>query len=321
MQNFIHWYNTNKEKIWVGIFFVVFLLLIIYTVNNSYSENDKSEDKIINSRVNNINDKLNSITLESDKSSIMGATITTGQSNLLDTLNSFASYCNDGEMDKAYALLSDDCKSEMYTTKDSFVQNYYNRVFQNSKKEITVENWFGRTYKVKFSEDALSTGKYNENSTIQDYITIVTDENKNCRLNINGYIGKQKINKVKEENGIKVRVIESDTYMDYQTYKIEFTNNSPQTIMIDDLDNPDTMYLEDENLLKYYAYTHELTNELLKLNSNEKKTITIKYYGKYSSEKTIKNLVFSRVILNYGAYSNYQNIGYYKDYESISVAL
>ena len=81
------------------------------------------------------------------------------------------------------------------------------------------------------------------------------------------------------------------------------------------------MYLEDKSGVKYQAYTHEISSSELKITSKETKKLTIKYYSKYGSNKTIKNILFARIILDYGAYSNYQNIGYYNNYGAIQIKL
>ena len=107
--------------------------------------------------------------------------------------------------------------------------------------------------------------------------------------------------------------------MDYETYTFEITNNSDNTILLNSSNNTDTMYLEDKNEIQYFAYTHELSEAELKLASKETKKIKIKYYNKYSSTRKIENIVFSKIILNYYAYVNYQNVGYYRDYGVIQI--
>ena len=69
----------------------------------------------------------------------------------------------------------------MYSTKEKFETNYYNKIFGKNKKNVSVENWINNIYKVTFLEDALSTGVYTTQNNVQDYITILLK---------NGMVGK-----------------------------------------------------------------------------------------------------------------------------------
>ena len=56
-------------------------------------------------------------------------------------------------------MLTDKCKELVYPSLKSFKLNYYDNVFKGEKKAYSFENWFGNTYYVKLTSDALSTGK------------------------------------------------------------------------------------------------------------------------------------------------------------------
>ena len=319
MHKIILWYNINRKLIWVIIGITVIAIILVKAIEYIWTQNKKQEQDEMIGYGNNTEVELNSITLDEDKSTISGESMSKAQTNVLTRIDEFINYCNNSQVDEAYNLLSEDCKNEMYPTVDEFKQNYYNKIFEGKKKNISVENWIGYIYKVKYMEDALSTGIYNTENTIQDYITIVWDENDEIKLNINNYIGKQDINKEKNNENIDIKVLEKHQYMDYETYTFEITNNSDNTILLNSSNNTDTMYLEDKNEIQYFAYTHELSEAELKLASKETKKIKIKYYNKYSSTRKIENIVFSKIILNYYAYVNYQNVGYYRDYGVIQI--
>ena len=149
----------------------------------------------------------------------------------------------------------------------------------------------------KFNEDFLGTGKYTKENTKQDYIT-VEEENNTYKLNINNYIGNKEINKSTEKNQVQIEVLEEKTYMDYQIFKIKVKNNSQSDIRLDDGQDIKAMYIEDKNGIQYSAYTHELSDAQLRILPKTSKEITIKYYNKYSSNRKIKKIVFSKIILN-----------------------
>lgn len=317
----ILWYNRNKRVMWRIVIIALVAIFLARGIGYIWKQNLEDEQLGILASQNNTNTELNSVTLNDDKSTVSGKDLTKSQTNAVTKIDEFVQYCNNNQFKEAYNLLSEDCKKEMYPTVEAFQQNYYNSIFKGTKKNVSVDNWVNYIYKVKFVEDALATGIYNTDNTIQDYITVVTDDNDEMKLNINSYIGKKKINKENNDKNINIKVLEKHQYMDYETYLFEITNNSDITILLNDNNNnsTDTMYLLDDNKLKYPAYTHELSEAELKLASKETRKVKIKYYNKYSSSRKIKSVVFSEIILNYYAYINYDNVGYYKNYGVIQI--
>ena len=322
MKNFILWYNRNRKIILRVIGIIVVGIIIVKLIQYLLSENNKRKENDVNiNETNIIETRLNTIAMQENISVVSGETITQTQKDQLTILDNFIKYCNENKINEAYALLSDDCKNEMYPKVENFKQSYYNAIFSGGYKNVSVENWIGNIYKVKFINDALSTGVYDKQNTIQDYITLVCDSQGNVKLNINNYIGKQDINKENESYNIKTKVIEKHTYMDYETYTFEVTNNSNTTILLNNNNNMDTMYLADENSLRYNAYVQEIPQTNLQIALKETKRITIKYYNKYESSRKINKIVFGKVVLDYNAYKNYSTPGYYRNYGMIEIGL
>ena len=106
------------------------------------------------------------------------------------------------------------------------------KFFTGDNKSYTVENWVNNTYRVLFTGDILSTGKLDNSDEIQDYIT-VTKKNDEYKLNINNYIGRQYVNKITDNDNIKITVESIDTYMDYEKYNLIIENNSDNSILLD----------------------------------------------------------------------------------------
>ena len=227
----------------------------------------------------------------SDKSAVTGDSIKTEKlKSETDTINEFMSYCNQHELEKAYNLLTDECKKQIYKDVNSFEQSYYKNIFSGQKRNYIIENWVGDTYRVNITEDLLATGKNDNGYSKQDYITVkkVDDEYK---LNINNYIGYFKVDKTTTDDNMSVEVVEKNTYKDYEEYTIKVTNKT------------ETLYLEDSKGNKYSYYNHELTTPILTIQSGQTKEITIKFYSTYVSTKNIENIVFSNIILKNGQLS------------------
>ena len=313
MHKVIIWYNKKRKTIWMFLIIIIVLYLFVQLLNN-LAKTTKRNNYKNNILQNNFNYEMNTINFDDNKSAISGDTLTESQIKSTKVIDDFVTFCNEGKIEEAYNLISQECKEQVYPTREDFNKSYYTKVFNGNKKTVTIDNWINNVYRVKFSDNSLSTGIYSEENIIQDYITIVSDENNEYRLNINSYLGKQNININYEYKDININVTEINTYMDYQEYTYEIKNNSKNTILLDNRRYIDSMCLEDENNISYSAITNELSEDELKILPNETKTVKIKYYSKFSSSKNIKYVVFSRVILNY-------TIGENNNYESIKIQL
>lgn len=319
MYKLISWYNQNRRKFWrivVTIFIVILIAWrLMYTTTNRNTGREISQSPKVDTS------NLNSITLESDKSAITGKRTTIDQSGI-EVIDKFVSFCNSGNIQEAYNILSNECKEQMYSEIKSFQEAYFNPIFGNGKRNASIENWNENIYKVDFHEDALSTGRYNVENTLQDYITIVNDKDGNKKLNINGYIGRTTYDKTKNSNDLEIKLLRRDTYMDYETYTFEIRNNSNYTVLLGNIqDEENVSYLVDKNNLKYNAYVHELSEPQMEILEKQVKNITIKYFSEYSSVKKIKSLVFPKVNLNYELYKLLENKNNYSNYVNISFEL
>lgn len=298
MGNVIRFYNQNRKNIWMFIIIVFFLFLILQLIN--FLVGKKQEENILEK-----NNSVNSISNSDNKAVVTNQSVTSGktlsgevvktQTNLI---KEFLNYCNKGDAEQAYNLLTESCKRELYPDKETFELTYFSKISKDEGISYTIENWSDSTYKVKITEDILSTGKVNTEGSFQDYITIKKQDDKNL-ININGYIGETEIKKKKEVNKINITVLKKDTYMDFEKYTIKIDNNSDSDILLDTKQDAKTMYISDKKNVHYSSYNHELTKADLLVSSKHSKEITIKYYSSHSSGKKIQKVVFSNVIMNY----------------------
>ena len=317
MKDLISWYNRNRRKVFITIIFLGLIFLTINYIKNLYIEEykNKSENQFNTISSSNIinQEEYNDISVSNTRSGITKQYSSTVESDL-KILDDFISYCNSGDIEKAYELISDDCKEVLYPSIENF-REYYDNIFKNGKKNVEVENWINKTYKIEFYEDALSTGEYSKNSK-SDYITIVKNGDE-YKLNINGYIQRTILNKEKKSDDITIKIVCKDTYYEYETYTFEITNNREMTIALGDIDDYGFTYLEDENGLKYNSYATEMAQDQVVFGNNITKMITIKYFSRYTSTKKINKVVFPNIILNYYVYKASENKN--ADYTSINI--
>lgn len=293
MYRLIRFYNQNRKQIWKIIGVILIIIFVLQLLNYSAKQKAKNQN---NSTINNNNNLLsyNNIDISTNKSVLSGNEISQQQQSSIKIIDEFFAYCNEQKIQEAYDLLTEECKEEMYSSIEIFDEMYYQKVLNGKKKNISVENWTGNIYKVTINDNFIATGEYSEENKMQDYITI-----KDNKLNINSYVGRVIPDREKQKEDITIKIIRQDTYMNYITYTFEITNHSQKAILLDSLDNMDTMYIKDTNGTKYTAYSHELSHDNLLVDEGNQKQITIKYYSKFSSTKRIRNIVFSGFILDY----------------------
>ncbi len=292
MYKLIRFYNQNRKAIWKMIGIIIVIIIILQLLN--YAQKQKAENQ--KSFINNTGESVqyNYLDLSTNKSVLSGEEISRQKKDSIKIIDEFFAYCNEQKIQEAYDLLTEECKEEMYSSIEIFDEMYYQKVLNGKKKNISVENWTGNIYKVTINDNFIATGEYSEKNKMQDYITI-----KDNKLNINSYIGRVMPEREKRIGDITIKIIREDTYMDYIAYTFEITNNSQKAILLDSLENIDTMYIKDSNEKKDTAYSHELSSDNLLVDEGSQKQITIKYYSKFSSTKRIKKIVFSRFILDY----------------------
>lgn len=309
MYNLIRFFNQNRKKIFWIILIIVFLFLLIQLLDWIAQNKTNEEIIVVNNQTNN---KANE--LVTDKSLVSGQTISSSYLNLAtDTINEFIDYCNNGELQKAYDMLTDECKEEMFSTIDSFKRIYYDGNFNGEKKSCTIENWVGNTYRINLTGDILSTGNLKNSGTNQDYITIVELDDE-IKLNINGYISRKNSNKSTKHDGLEIKIETIDTYMDYEIYNLSIINDTEHAIYLGDCNDTEAIYLLDSYEMKYKFYGNEIAQNQLIISSNSKRNLRIKFSNTYSSNRNIKKLVFSKMIFNYNEYVMTENK---EDYEGI----
>ncbi len=302
MHNLKRFYDQNRKGIWMAIIIIASIFILLQLLNYFARKNNEKElSNSVNIEEININEKTNTnVNLKSSTSAITGESVSSKNLNTAtETIEKFINFCNEKNLDEAYNMLTEECKNEMYTSVNIFEQAYYNNVFNGEEKSCNIENWTGDIYKVNIVGDMLATGKSNNGYTKQDYMTIKKEGN-DYKLNINNYIGYQKIDKSTKRDNIEITVVGKNTYMDNEQYIIKVTNGSQNDISLDGLRDVKSLYLQDSKGAKYSADTHELTQPTLKVQAGHTKEVTIKFYSNYVSNKNINYIVFSDMIVYSG---------------------
>lgn len=296
------YYYNNKTAIHGIILFIVFAIVILQLAN--YMVSQKNNDKYnnianTNTIENSIKNENTNTSVTTDKSAVAGGIVSKEEIKIVsEIIENFVSFCNDKKIEQAYDLLSKQCKEENFKDIETFKKLYYEPNFAgNAKKTATIQNWFGNTYQVFISDDALSTGKVSE-AKKRDYMTIVRQDEE-YKLNIHSFIEKQDIEQEQVLGNVTFKVVSRNIYMDYEEYTIQVQNASNNTVLLDTQKSTKSIYLEDENFVKYYCYTNEIISEFLKINSGGSTQLKLRFVRSYSSSPKDVSLVLSDIILNY----------------------
>lgn len=300
INNVTRFINQNIRNIIVVIIVIVFVISGIKLLNNIVKEKRENEQSKGPEK------KVTYVEEKQSKAAITNENINKEKTTKnINAINEFITYCNNGKVEEAYSLISDECKSIYYKTIEDFKEYYYNDVFTTTKL-VDIQAWInskiGITYKIELTEDFLSTGMYNQNNYIEDYYTIVKDEEGNEKININKFIGLKNVSGENTRNNITIKCVGKEIYKEYEIYKFNITNNSDEDIILDGLENTDSVYLEGDNEVIYSAYMHELVEDNLVIKNGKAKEVKIKFNKFYNPDMDIEKIYFNDIVCNYNEY-------------------
>lgn len=291
----------NRYKILAIIVAIILVLCIIRTLNEMAKESNKKQTQ-------NTQQMNTQSGYKPQETAVLGDNVTQKeQEENTKVMDEFIRYCNSKEIEKAYDLLTDQCKEEIFANNiKNFKENYVEKIF-NKEKTYNMQAWINSsnpTYKVRILDDILVTG--NSGEVVEDYITIIK-ENSKYKISLNSYIGKTEINKQTKQDDIIITFLNKETNMDYEIYNIKIENSSKNTILLDTKTKQKSAYATGSNGTTYTAFMYEIDNTQLTINPNKNKTISIKINKIYSPNIKIKKLTFTDVIMNLEEYTKTQN--------------
>lgn len=307
MLKIVRLYNQNRRIVWLAVIIAIFCIAIISLANKAAQKQSQSnmeqlaQEEAKKSQTENIS---NVVDYEKAAESLTeGENVHSSvRDEIQEVLEQFIKCVTNNQIQEAYSLLTKECKEIQYPSVENFAQSYCNDI---GNKTYDFQLWTSANniyvYQVKFLEDMLSTGRDNSKNYLQDYITVLKQDGI-YRLNVNKLIKVTQLDKTTESHSIKFTLKKAETYLDYEYYEIEITNNSQKDIILDPREEDNSVYVKNSDGLKIRALLYENKEEDLKVASGETKTIKIKFNNTYNSEKTIKYVGFSNIIYDQEAY-------------------
>lgn len=304
MIKLLRYWNQNKRKILITIAVIALIIIIIQIANSVIKRrNEKDRNEIKQGTVANDITKPNESIISQDK-----LTEKETKENS-DFIEQFVSFCNQKKADDAYRLLSDDCKNELYPTKELFISNYMNQIFEetvNYELQLwyTVSNCY--TYRITYNKgNLLQTGGQGNSGNFLDYITLLK-QNGEYKLNINKFIRKQTLSKQGSSNGIDVTINSKCIYVDYEIYNMTIQNNTQNTILLNDGTDANNFSLIGRNNSTFSSVISELPISSLTLNPQYRKTVDIKFNKIYMTRSELEAMQMTNIYLNKEQYDTKQ---------------
>lgn len=215
-------------------------------------------------------------------------------STVEDFVRKYVDYCNSGEYESAYAMISEECKEEYFGSIYNYKEYVKNKFYNKREYALQSYSTFNKKYiyTVKLFDDILATGltnskyKYQEEKIVASY-----DENKNIVISVGNFIEKNEIQSVQENEYLKVDIKSQIIKYSLEEYKIKLTNRSNYTVIIQNSEAEDT-----EIMINLGAETrkNELVNDVI-LEPGESKTIHPVFQKFYDDGDTTKEVIFTSV--------------------------
>ncbi len=303
MRKLMRYFRENKRKLLTIIGLLAFAIFIVHFMNTIVANNRRLEETN-NSSYSKTDEQANPTKVIMDNGEISKETA----ENNGQIIKQFVEYCNQKKYQEAFQILSTSCQKEIFNNDiNLFIQDYVNKIF-NTNKIYDVLLWTTYkekyTYQIKYYENnLLATGESTTSNNIEDYITIIKENNEN-RLNIKNFISYEEINKTLNKNDIEITIHNRKIYKTYEKYNITIKNNSANTISISEDNNEQDIQLVDENDITYSSLIYEIPQHFLNIKSKYQSNIDLSFNKMYNVDRKVKNMQFNSIILNYDNYIN-----------------
>ncbi len=294
MRGIIGKYNRNRKIIWFIVGIIIASISLIHIINYEFKQEHL---QMASNNLAVINEQF----YDSSYSVISSQKIEESTNKeLTNIIKQFINYCNNGDYDKAYEMLSLDCKEVLYPTLEDFKTNYCKYNF-SERKTYNMQSWITydnkNIYLVELTEDMLTTGKVS-NIKKQDYYTVI-DEDGKYYLNIAGFIEKNNINTSKEVDSVEIEIQSEELFIDYVNLNIRVNNKTKNKILLDSGRKSDTVFVTDSAGIEYISYLFESENYELVVPTKNSKTLKIKFMKVFKEDRDIKTVNFKDIVLNY----------------------
>lgn len=315
-------YNQNRKAIWTVIIMVAFFVILLQTIfglirasrARQYSNIEDEENELLNNNIqtsigSNIINHTQNIENTVNQNNVSGSGTTNNNiNNPTKLINQFIEYCNNNQIDKAYEMLSSGCKTVLFPSQADFQAKYVQPVFSMKRTAKIEQGMYGEgIYKVTYYANMLASGGYQNTNSMQDYM-VVKQEAEQKKLSINHLIDVQNLNKISNETQVMVKLLQKQSYTDYEIYQIQITNRTNQTILVSEQKSQSSINLVDQNGVNYPSNIDEQAKEKLMVKPQETTILELKFNKMYNTNRISQSMQFVNIIANYEAYQRGEEV-------------
>lgn len=220
---------------------------------------------------------------------------TNKQEPIENLIAEYIGYCNNKEYEKAYNMLSNECRSELYPDINNFKQ-YIDTIFDD-EKIYSIQNYSNvdktYIYEVSIFDDILATGltgKDNFEMYVEKFV--IKNDKGNLSLSIREFVGTQENYQVYADEYIKVEVKEMLQSYENQTYKVKITNRTENTVVLADKTEKYEIMLE---LNGENRKIQNLPNHGIVLSAYETKEVDLEFVKFFDESDNARSIIFNAV--------------------------
>ena len=173
------------------------------------------------------------------------------QSPIEEKIKEYVEACNESNFQKAYNLLSEECKKYSFDNKfDKFLSHVYSKmplpkkyfIQDYSKVNYNKKNLY--IYDVKYTDDFLSTGLTNSTySYTSEKFVFYNEKNGELQMNIGDFLYHEDIKCLSENEYLKIDVKDKIVKYDVEEYTVNFMNRTDKTVVVADKQEADEILL------------------------------------------------------------------------------
>lgn len=217
------------------------------------------------------------------------------QSEVERMLEEYIEACNDGNYQKAFQMLSDECKEYEFNNSILSYQDYVLTKMPNPK-QYSIQNYSNNdglyTYQIKYTDDFLATGLTGqEYSYTEEKITFQVGKDGTTLMSVGNFIRQADIQSVVENDYLKIDVKEKVVRYSMESYTVLFTNRTEFTIVIADGIGREEVLLQ---LPQEYRNRVNVDKNII-LRPYENKELVIEFSKFSDTEDKSQSLLFNSV--------------------------
>lgn len=211
-----------------------------------------------------------------------------------DILDKYFNYCNNGDYENAFKMVSDLCKEKAFNNDINKFKNYIKSIY-TEKKRYSIQNYSNYDnkyiYTMKIFNDIITTGLTGEEYSYYEEKIVMIKDGDNIKLNVGDFIDKVDLKRIVEDDYSKIRILSKAIFYDHEEYNIKITNKTDYIMVMS------SVYESEEILLDLGNIRRQMTNSNLEiaLNPGETKEFTIKFQKYADEEEDAQAIILNKI--------------------------